>query len=806
MIRFQRQSGKAADIDVFYRAAIVALTICFGLFVSAAFCPVYGQNSQAQQQANPNTTQSPQQEGRSVSIDFNDVDISVFIKFISELTGRNFIVDQRVKGKITVISPTQISVQEAYRVFESVLDVHGYTTVDAGEITKIIPAPYARTMSIETKLKREGGSGEDKIVTQLIPLEYASPDEIKQLFAPLISKSSVIISYAPTNMLIVTDVYSNIKRLMRIIDAIDVPGTGREILMLPIEHSNAEDIVSIINSVFGKSQSDRRGDRQAITAVADKRTNLLIVQASEPNIERIRQLVNSLDKEMPRGKEKINVYYLENAKAEDLVGVLQELPASQEQQEGKKQAPIVSEAVQVTADQATNSLIIRAEKDDYDVLKSVIEKLDVPRAMVYIECLIMEVSKDKSFRLGAEWMAGGEGSYKDREGVYGGGFSGGAMGGDPGYNFAFPDSDSGAPLPPGFSLGILGENIEVGGITFPTIRALIQAYQKDRDVQILSTPQILTTDNATAKIRVGRNIPYLTRTASGETEFSNYEYQDVGILLEITPQINKDRKIRLELLQEVTKLESADDFRPTTLKRTIDTVVEVNDTNTVVIGGLIDESLSKTEYRVPCLGGVPLIGWLFKSLSDSSEQTNLFVFLTPRVMAAPEEAAEFYKDNKKKFQTVPEETIKLYGPPQNKNARSANGLPEAKPETETGPEPDQPETDPTEGRQYTVKKNDTLYSIARRHNIALETLLEINGLTEDSVIRPGDQLTVSPTGPEPDQPETDPTEGRQYTVKKNDTLYSIARRHNIALDMLLEINDLTEDSVIRPGDQLTVSP
>ncbi|MBS0013491.1 MAG: type II secretion system secretin GspD [Desulfobacterales bacterium] len=744
MMRFQRHSGKAADAEVFHRAVIAALTICLALFVSAVFCPAYGQNSQEQQKTDPDSIQGPEQEGRSVSIDFNDVDISVFIKFISELTGRNFIVDQRVKGKITVISPTRISVQEAYRVFESVLDVHGYTTVEAGEITKIIPAPYARTMSIETKLKREAGSGEDKIVTQLIPLEYASPEEIKQLFAPLISKSSVIISYAPTNMLIVTDVYSNIKRLMRIIDAIDVPGTGREILMLPIEHANAEQIVSIINSTFGQGESERGGRRRTITAVADQRTNLLVVQASEPDIERIRQMVKTLDKEIPKGKEKIHVYYLENAKAEDLVGVLQELPASQEQQAGKKQAPIVSEGVKVTADQATNSLIIRAEKDDYDVLKSVIEKLDVPRAMVYIEALIMEVSKDKSFRLGAEWIAGGEGSYKDREGVYGGGFSGGALGGDTGYNFSFPDSSGSGPLPPGFSLGVLGENIEVGGITFPTIRAMIQAYQKDRDVQILSTPQILTTDNETAKIRVGRNIPYLTRTASGETEFSNYEYQDVGILLEITPQINKDRKIRLELLQEVTKLESTDDFRPTTLKRTIDTVVEVNDTNTVVIGGLIDESLTKTEYRVPCLGGVPLIGWLFKSLSDSSDQTNLFVFITPRVMAAPDEAAEFYRDNKEKFQTVPEETIKLYGAPPNKKPGAAGGASAAASKSSADPQSDQPAADSTDAGQYTVKKNDTLYSIARSHGIELKKMLEINGLTKDSIIRPGDQIIVSP--------------------------------------------------------------
>ncbi|MCF8110776.1 MAG: type II secretion system secretin GspD [Desulfobacteraceae bacterium] len=594
----------------------------------------------------------------------------MFIKFISELTGRNFIVDPRVKGKITVVSPSEITVGEAYRVFESVLDVHGYATVDAGSVTKVVPAPNARSMSIETKLKREADEEGDRIVTQILPLDYADPNEIKKIFSPLVSKSAVIISYPPTGMLIITDVYSNIRRLMRIVDTIDVEGTGREISVIPVAHADAEEMVRIIDSLFNAGRKGERRQDEQIVAVAEKRTNLLVVQGSKPDLERVQELVKMLDKEVPRGKEKIHVYYLENASAEELVGVLQELPtreSAKSGEAGKKEAPIVSENVKIAADAATNSLIIRAEKDDYDILKSVIEKLDGPRAMVYIECLIMEVSKDKSFRLGAEWIAGGEASHDDREGVYGGGFSGGTMGGDPGYNYAVPEASvtGGALLPPGFSMGILGENITVGDIQFPTIRALIQAYQKDRDVQILSTPQILTTDNKTAKIRVGKNIPYLTRAASGDTEYSNYEYKDVGILLEITPQINKDGKIRLDLLQEVTKLESTtDQFQPTTLKRTIDKTVEVNDRNTVVIGGLIDESLSKTEYRVPCLGSIPFFGWLFKSSATGNDETNLFVFLTPRVMSRPQDASDFYEERKGEMRVVPEEdSIKLYGRP-----------------------------------------------------------------------------------------------------------------------------------------------
>ncbi|MFP3981180.1 MAG: type II secretion system secretin GspD [Desulfobacterales bacterium] len=636
----------------------------------APVCAQQAEDSKDSPEKSSKQSDGPDDQQQYVSIDFNEVDINVFVKFISEVTGRNFVVDPRVKGKITIVSPSKISVDEAYKVFESVLEVHGYATVDAGRVTKVIPAPHARTKSIETKLKREADSPDDKVVTQVIHLQYADPDEIKQAFAPLVSKSSVIISYPPTNMLIVTDVYSNIKRLMGILDTIDMQGTGREIAVIPLEHADAEEMVSIVDSVFAASKREKKQDGGDITAVADPRTNILLVQASEPEIERIESLLDTLDREVPRGKEKVHVYYLENAKAEELVSVLQELPSKEDRDQGKKEAPIVSESVKVAADNATNSLIIRAEKDDYNTLESVIKRLDVARAMVYIEVLIMEVSKDKSFRLGAEWIAGGEGSHDGREGVYGGGFSGGAMGGDSGYNFVSPsvDGESTAPLPPGFSLGVLGENIEVGDITFPTIRALIQAYKKDQDVHILSTPQVLTTDNKAAKIRVGKNIPYLTRAASGDTNFSNYEYKDVGILLEITPQISKDRKIRLDLVQEVTKLETTtDQFQPTTLKRAIETTVEVNHKNTVVIGGLIDESLSKTEYRMPCLGSIPGLGWLFKSMAKADDQTNLFVFLTPRVMAEPGEAAQFYEDKKDEMAPIPGDSIKLYGQPEDKD-------------------------------------------------------------------------------------------------------------------------------------------
>ena len=204
--------------------------------------------------------QGKQDSERFISIDFNDVDINVFIKFISELTSKNFVVDQRVKGKVTIISPSKISVKEAYKVFESVLEVHGFTTVKAGEVIKIIPSPDARSKNIETRLKEEAASPEDRVVTQLIPLKFASSSEIKKLFAPLVSKSSVILAYPPTNMLIVTDVYSNIKRLIRILNAIDVSGMGQELSVIPLEYADATKFVKILDSVFRKRDKAKAPD------------------------------------------------------------------------------------------------------------------------------------------------------------------------------------------------------------------------------------------------------------------------------------------------------------------------------------------------------------------------------------------------------------------------------------------------------------------------------------------------------------------------------------------------------------------
>jgi general secretion pathway protein D len=618
-----------------------------------------------------------------VSIDFNNVDINLLIKFISELTGTNFVVDPNVKGKVTIISPARISIEEAYRVFESVLEVNGYTTVKAGEIVKIVPAPEARTKNIQTLLEQEKASPEDKVVTQLIPLKYADPEEIKRLFTPLVSKNSVILGYPPANTIIITDVQSNIQRLIKIIKQIDQPGAGQQISVIPLQHADAAKLTTLLTNLFKttapRPQQTATAEKQPVI-VADERTSTIVLLASEVDTLRIKQLVALIDRETPRGKGKINVYYCEHANAEDLAKVLQEIPS---QQTGSgagvsaagatggaaasttSRAPtaVVMGKVQINADKATNSLIIMADKEDYDVVEAVIKKLDIPRSMVYIESLIMEVNATKSMELGVKWQLFDRTNVDNTNVIYGGTFSGsGAL-----------DAATSLLSPTGLAVGVLTQPFTFGGITLSNIGAIINAVKTDDNFRILSTPQILTTDNEEARITVGENRPFQTRATtdlSGGT-YESFEYRDIGKILKITPHVSEGRNVRLKLSLEVTSLDRLATLstgnqatRPVTQKRTIDTTVLVQDSHTVVIGGLIDDNRSNNETKVPGLGDIPILGWLFKTQSDGNQKTNLYVFLTPRVIKSPEEADRLVSDKKNLPASIPEKfkggEIKLY--------------------------------------------------------------------------------------------------------------------------------------------------
>jgi general secretion pathway protein D len=310
--------------------------------------------------------------------------------------------------------------------------------------------------------------------------------------------------------------------------------------------------------------------------------------------------------------------------------------------------------------------VITASSDDYTVVEEVIKKLDIPRPMVYIEAVVMEVNAQRDFSFGTQWTAAGSTTIGNKDAAVGGGF-------------LVPDSTaipglSQGILPQGFSFGVFTEAIEIAGIQFNNLTALVQAFSQDRDVNILQTPQILTTENEEAKINVGRNIPFQTQSSTTDNQtFNSFEYRDVGTILTITPHISIERLVRLTIGLEVSALESTTDFRPTTLKRTIDTTVIVDDKSTIVIGGLIEDTNATSEFKVPLLGDIPVLGWLFKFQNKAHQKNNLFIFLSPHVINKPSEAADVYGKKKTTMDSlrggqseapqIQEGNIKLFGIP-----------------------------------------------------------------------------------------------------------------------------------------------
>ncbi|MBI4774932.1 MAG: type II secretion system secretin GspD [Deltaproteobacteria bacterium] len=606
-----------------------------------------------------------------VAMEFDDVDIRVFIKFISTLTGKNFVLDNDVKGTINLVSPSRVSPEEAYRVFESVLEVYGFTTIPSGPIVKIVPLRTAKDRGVET-LVAPGmplAGPQDNMVTQIIPLKHANADDLQKVLTPLVSKTSVIAADSKSNTLIVTDVHSNIRRLMEILREIDVSGVENTTSVIELEHASAEDLADKLRLLMEGERKTRpagkQGEEEVFKVLAVDRINALVVFANKDDTEEIKRLVARLDRPTPSGKDNIHVLYLKNAVAEDIANVLtqfrdQAKTAGAGQATGDRpKAPTISADVVISPDKATNSLVIRSSPQEFKELTRIIEKLDIQRAMVYVEGLVMEVNTDKALRLGVEWHAGND--FDNQSAFWFGGNTAGSAGA---LGTIFSGLQSSTPvfaLPGGLALGVIGRQLTYGGISFPSYSALINAIKSDTDFNILSTPQILTTDNEEAEVRVAQNIPYQTRLDQGtevtSRAISTFEYKDVGVNLKVTPQINQDRFVRMQIEQEVrsvvrdSTVDSAGNviLAPVTNVRSAKTTVIVKDGETVVLGGLIQDTERGDETRVPCLGSIPVIGWAFKTTSQRREKINLLVFLTPHIIENTEEARAVYQQKEREI-------------------------------------------------------------------------------------------------------------------------------------------------------------
>jgi general secretion pathway protein D len=626
----------------------------------------------------------PQRRGGSpvyLSLDFTDVDLPVLIKFMSEQTRRNFIFDERVQGKVTIVSPRKMTEEEAYNVFLSVLQVKGYATVPVGNSIKIVPAREARQDTIPTSGRGKAALHAGEFVTRLVPLRYAETQEVVQLLTPLLSKDGMISPFPSSNTILLIDSRANIDRLLGIVRMIDVESAG-EMKIFRLAYAPAQDLANTLESLFqagsagaapaaqarGSARQPAASRGASVRFIPEVRTNSLIVIAPPETLLEVESLITRLDVGLPSGGGKINVYYLENADAEEVAKVLSSLSTGASGQassttsgasSGAPRAPgqtgtasqptvrnvIAAElegGVKVTADVATNSLVIVASPNDYETLKGVIRKLDIRRRQVFVEAAILEVDLDKAREIGVEWRAASEVSSGS-----------GALIGGTNYGFTGGINDMLTTIAAGSSPMIFsGTGLLAGGMggtvtlpdgtEVPAITAILKASQTRSDIKILASPHLLTQNNKEAEIIVGENVPFITSTSRDSTNLSNVintvERKDVGMTLKITPHIHESEFVSLDIYQESSALKDTTESTtvgPTTTKRSAKTTVLVKNGDTVIIGGIRQETKYDSESKVPLLGDIPLLGYLFRYKSKTNSRTNLVILLTPHIIQEP---------------------------------------------------------------------------------------------------------------------------------------------------------------------------
>ncbi|RJP64065.1 MAG: type II secretion system protein GspD [Candidatus Abyssobacteria bacterium SURF_17] len=618
------------------------------------------------------------ESNNDISINFDNAPIIEVIDVMSRVTGKNFIIDPGVKGTVTVIAPKRVPKTEVYGVFESILELNGFSLVPMGAVIKVVPSRTATQKSIPVSVGREATKVHegDQIITQLIPVKYTDAQAIVTIMTPLISRDANITAYPNTNTIILTETSSNIKRLLDIVKEIDVPGFELAITIIPLVNAQADVLAQEILQALEPSAAAAPGvptprtTRRRVSAqpqaalagttstqlkiIPDSRTNSLIVVANEFDTEQVQFLVRELDKITPVEANNIHVYRLENALAEEVAAVLTSLAGTTTPAAGQAGAAAPGlttgvrtfyKEVSVVADKTTNSLIIIATPQDYAVISRVIEQLDVMRPQVLVETLIAEVSLDFARDLGIQWLAANP--HGQDHGFAGVGQStGNSLLGTVGTAIA-----EGTPvigLPSTFS----GMSIGYVNIDEDFIRAFVEisASEGNDDFNVLSAPHVLTLDNQKAVINISDNVPFITQRVtdvpSGGTTTTNetFEYRDVGIILEITPHISPDRMVRLEIVQKVNDVAELTTGTAagalSEKKREANTSVMVKDRYTLVLGGLIRDTDTVNTSKVPFLGDIPVLGWAFKSTSTNHRKTNLLIFVTPSIVTNVAEATE----------------------------------------------------------------------------------------------------------------------------------------------------------------------
>jgi general secretion pathway protein D len=640
--------------------------------VAAAAACLLAQPAAAQSAVKPAAAPARSAAPDVVTLNLVNADIEGVVKAVSEITGKNFVLDPRVKGTVNIVSAKPLSRALVYDVFLSALRVQGYAALEERGIVKIVPAAEARQYPSPTRGPEERvRAGGDRIQTQVFTLRYESAAQLVPILRPLISPNNTITSYPGTNTLVITDYADNLLRMERIIESIDQPN-GAEPAVIPLRHASALDVAHTVNRLFtdtGATAGLPADPTQRLTVVADARSNSLVVRSDNPSrLARLRSLVAMLDSPTSaRGN--IHVVHLRNADAVKLAETLraiylrESVPsappapppgplAPPPPPPGAMTSPIPSPATSplaasappqaaaaaqsiIQADAATNSIIITAPDAIYLSLRAALDKLDVRRAQVYVEALIAEVTADKAAEFGVQWQ--------DLSGLRSTDNSAQAFGGT---NFGAPSQNilgiAQTPLGAGrgLNIGVIRGRVTIPGIgEILNLGVLVRALETDNNANILSTPTLLTLDNEEARIVIGQNVPFITGqyalsgAATTPTPFQTIERRDVGLTLRIKPQISEGGTVRLQIYQEVSSVQ--DTSNPAgviTNKRAVESTVLVDDREIVVIGGLIQDSVRDGVEKVPLFGDIPLLGALFQYKTRARSKTNLMVFLRPTVL------------------------------------------------------------------------------------------------------------------------------------------------------------------------------
>ncbi len=608
-------------------------------------------------------------EEEKASLNFVNADIESVIKAIGQISGKNFIIDPRVKGTINIASATPISPTMAYQVLLSALRTQGFTAVEGNGIITILPEADAKTRYSPTVNGNNKSSG-DQIITQVFVIKYESANLIVPILKPLISPNNIINAYPNNNMLVITDYAENLRKVAKLISTIDQP-SSIENEVVKIKYANAVELTQVISKLVDTNTAAEPTRKMIV--VAEPRSNSIILRSDNAGqVNRAKNLIQQLDVQASSGNS-IHVVYLRNADAKKLAATLQALTAnssdvfSSVDNTTKTTPTAVTNAVaanptmlnaitaitpaialpftdrnitttpsssMIQADASTNALIITAPDHVFNMLRGVIDKLDIRRAQLYIEALVAEVSTDKASEFGIQWqdlqsLDGTSNSIKSFSGTK---FS------TNGASITSVAQNVGSASN-GLNIGLFKGQINVPGLgTITNLGVLAHALESDANANILSKPNLLTLDNEEAKIVIGQNVPFITgqyaQTGGGSVNpFQTIERKDVGLTLKVKPQISESDTIKLQIYQEVSSVsDSANSAGITTNKRSIETSVMVDDGNIIVLGGLIEDRITETINKVPLLGDIPVLGNLFKTQGREHKKTNLMVFLRPYVM------------------------------------------------------------------------------------------------------------------------------------------------------------------------------